>query len=257
LFKFFGALLAIVGILFHQSWLVKLGMQIAGVGFGLLGGFGGPGTPATFPDPLGNAQATLNSIYHPIDPAKFGITNFTLASTGPQQSPCQKFSQSLADRLYNANQDPPFFGSENDPERGMKNLGATMVVEAVLNIDENGNSRSKSHGRISVAGFKPELVTGNPSDAKHELDQGQDVYHHILFFAGNVLVDKPAADLANLAARNVDLRQVREGRAESLAELRDDAAGIEVGNAMVRTTRAGKSADYAGLARTIMNILCI
>jgi len=60
-----------------------------------------------------------------------------------------------------------------------------------------------------------------------------------------------------LAAMNVDLRQARNGRVESFAELRDDTAGIAVGNAMVRTTRAGKSADYAGLARTIMNILCI
>ena len=75
---------------------------------------------------------------------------------------------------------------------------------------------------------------------------------------GNVLVDKPGADIANLAAMNVDLRQARNGRVESFAELRDDTAGIAVGNAMVRTTRAGKSADdYAGLARTIMNILCI
>ena len=57
--------------------------------------------------PLGNTQATLNSIYHPSDLSKFGINNFALAPL-PQQSPCEKFSQSLVDRLYNANKDAGF-----------------------------------------------------------------------------------------------------------------------------------------------------
>jgi len=215
------------------------------------------GTPPIFSDPLGNTQATLNSIYHPGGLSKFGINNFALSVYGPQQSPCQKFSESLADRLYNANQRLNSLDRLFDPEKGMRAEGGTMVAEAFLNVDEYGNSRDKRYGLVSVAGFKPELVTGDPSDPKHQLDQGQDVYHHILFFAGNTMMDNTGADLANAAAMAVDIRQMRGGRTESIAEFKDDLAGLSVGNAMVQTTRAGKSADYAGLARTIMDILCI
>jgi RHS repeat-associated protein len=39
-----------------------------------------PGTPPIFSDPLGNTQATLNSIYHPIDPSRFGILDWSPAA---------------------------------------------------------------------------------------------------------------------------------------------------------------------------------
>ena len=60
------------------QWLAPLGKAIAGVGLALPGNLGNsPGTPPTFPDPLGNTQATLNSIYHPVDPGRYVIDNFT------------------------------------------------------------------------------------------------------------------------------------------------------------------------------------
>ena len=61
--------------------LVQLGLNIAGVGLALPGGGNFPGTPPTFPDPLGNTQATLNSIYNPVNPSTFGINNFTNGSS--------------------------------------------------------------------------------------------------------------------------------------------------------------------------------
>jgi RHS repeat-associated protein len=76
LFKLFGALIAILGVLLRIPALVQLGLNIAGVGFALPGNLStSPGTPPTFPDPLGNIQ--LNSIYNPPDLSKFGINNFT------------------------------------------------------------------------------------------------------------------------------------------------------------------------------------
>ncbi len=42
-----------------------------------------------------------------------------------------------------------------------------------------------------------------------------------------------------------------EKRKESITELRDDSAGLAVGNAMAKTTRAGKSGNYADLAKQI------
>jgi len=66
------------------------------------------------------------------------------------------------------------------------------------------------------------------------------------------MTDTVQGDLANFAEMAVDIRQVRGGRQESLAEVKDDVAGMKVGDAMVATTRAGAKADYAGLAQTIM-----
>lgn len=53
------------------------------------------------------------------------------------------------------------------------------------------------------------------------------------------------------------VRQMRAERTESIAEINEDVAGCAVGNAMVATTRAGKSGDSARLARTTMDILCL
>ncbi len=53
-----------------------------------------------------------------------------------------------------------------------------------------------------------------------------------------------------------DKDQVRGGRLESRAEVRDDYAGMAVGDAMLKTSKAGKSGDYAGLYNDIRNILC-
>jgi len=47
-----------------------------------------------------------------------------------------------------------------------------------------------------------------------------------------------------------------QGRKESEAELLDDTAGRKVGNATAKLTAAGKSGNYADLARQIMGILC-
>ena len=83
LFKLLGALLAFIGILLEpvsagaSTALIHLGMSLAGVGFATPGSFGNaPGTPPTFPDPLGNTQATLNSIYSPISLSKFATPPF-------------------------------------------------------------------------------------------------------------------------------------------------------------------------------------
>jgi len=66
LFKLIGAIFMLLSFIPGLQWLAPLGQAIAGVGFGLPGNLGNfPGTPPTFPDPLGNTQATLNSIYHP------------------------------------------------------------------------------------------------------------------------------------------------------------------------------------------------
>lgn len=114
LFKLIGALLAIIGILLEpfsagaSSALIKIGLSIAGVGFGTPGSLGNaPGTPPTFPDPLGNTQATLNSIYHPIDPSQFGINNFLYAGTGSQiylqdMGPCTKGLFGITTRAFQA-----------------------------------------------------------------------------------------------------------------------------------------------------------
>jgi len=239
LFKLFGALLAILGILFQQPWLVKLGMAIAGAGWGIPnipGSF--PGTPPTFPDPLGNTQATLNSIYHPMGRSPLIIENL-LAAPGPQQNPCQKFSQSLADRLYNANK-----GANFRDGRGAVKLGVEMVNQALADVDENGVRYEKY--KYSVAGFKPELV-----------DNGQDadVYHHILGFTGTTLASMPEV-AAGAWLRDWEQAHI-ERRMESITELRDDRAGLAVGDAMARTTRAGKKGNYADLAKQIMDILCL
>jgi len=67
------------------SWLIKafltLLSYLTGIPFAAFPIPGGPlgpgiGTGPTFPDPLGNTQATLNSIYHPIAPSKFATAPF-------------------------------------------------------------------------------------------------------------------------------------------------------------------------------------
>jgi hypothetical protein len=131
LFQLFGAVLAIFGIIFHQPWLVQLGMNIAGAGFGLPGHLGGfPGTPPTFPDPLGNTQATLNSIYHPGNyPPGLIIEDFLSASSPhiywEDMGPCTKRLFGVTTRAFQAVVYPggtgspgvfgKFSGTLNDP----------------------------------------------------------------------------------------------------------------------------------------------
>ena len=66
-----------------MGWLVnffKVLLDILTLGAGYHFQFPTTGTPPIFSDPLGNTQATLNSIYNPIDPSKFGITDWSPAA---------------------------------------------------------------------------------------------------------------------------------------------------------------------------------
>lgn len=53
-----------------------------------------------------------------------------------------------------------------------------------------------------------------------------------------------------------DRAQAATGRKESEAEVADDYAGEKVGNAMLKTGKAGASGNYENLALTIARILC-
>lgn len=87
--------------------------------------------------------------------------------------------------------------------------------------------------------------------------QDADVYHHILFTAGNALLGTPAADVENSVFRAWDWKQANlDGRQESLAEVADDDAGMAVGRLMYDAAMAGQRANYWGLKTDIMNILC-
>ncbi len=158
-------------------------------------------------------------------------------------SSCGKFAQSLADRLYNTNVRDHPYGEPGNAEN-LTAVGHPMTVNAVDNVDQNGNPYRK--GKTPIDGFSDELV-----------DNGQDadVYHHILFVAGNVL-DGQYGAAANKAFIFVDWQQAVRGRKESETELRDDYAGQRVGDAMLKTGRAGRSGNYAKLAQNIAHILC-
>ncbi len=120
-----------------------------------------------------------------------------------------------------------------------------MRDQAIDNLDLNGFPYEKR--KYPIDGFKSALTANN---------QLADVYHHILFTAGNALHGTPGGDAENAAFRAYDWQQSARGRTESDAELLDDDAGIEVGGLMLNTALAGKSANYWGLKAQIKGVLC-
>ena len=85
---------------------------------------------------------------------------------------------------------------------------------------------------------------GNPSnDFKDELTeygQGGDVYRHILFVAGTIMAGDSHIRSKFIA---YDQKQADGGRKESIADLADDYAGIEVGKFMDRAWNGKLDAD--------------
>jgi hypothetical protein len=120
-----------------------------------------------------------------------------------------------------------------------------MVLQAYRDTDYNGYHYTKNS--YPIDGFKSALTA---------YGQDADVYHHILFTAGNALHGTMGGDSENWAFRRYDQRQADNGRQESIAELADDDAGIEVGQRMLATALAGRGGDYWGLKAKIKNILC-
>jgi len=157
-------------------------------------------------------------------------------------SACGKFARSLANRLYNTVVRDHPYGDDNSGN--LAAVGVPMRAEAIDNVDQNGNPYRK--GKTPIDGFK-EYLTAHGQDA--------DVYHHILFVAGNVLDGNYGFGL-NQAFIAYDQAQAAMGRKESEAEVADDEAGEKVGNAMLKTGKAGASGDYESLALTIARILC-
>jgi hypothetical protein len=117
-----------------------------------------------------------------------------------------------------------------------------MVKQAIKDVDERGVAYKK--GVYPITGSRGELTDNN---------QDADVYHHILFVAGNSLLGEPGA-AANAAFIAVDAKQAYiEGRKESETELRDDRAGLKVGGAMMSAAHSGK---FDALRNQITGILC-
>jgi len=168
----------------------------------------------------------------------FGFAN------GPgltERSPCEKFSQSLVDQLYNVVK----HGGFDDPKDSAAQLGQVWEDRALKNRDENGNLYRKND--YPIGGFKPDLVSNN---------QDAEVYRHVLFTAGNALEGN---DLENWAFTQYHkLRSLEDNPRgkEAETEIRDDYAGRAVGQAMVKTVQAGKSGDYGALYNNIKNTLC-
>jgi len=99
-----------------------------------------------------------------------------------------------------------------------------------------------------VDGFRNELT---------RYGQDADVYRHILFTAGNTLRGTPVGDAASDALLASDYYGVYvQNRPESLSEIEDDYAGMSVGQMMLSTALAGRSGDYWGLKKQIMQRLC-
>jgi YD repeat-containing protein len=155
-------------------------------------------------------------------------------------SACERFAEELSGRLYHTMEEAGFHADAR------KTLAHQMVAHGKANKNFQGFLYVKSYTPIN--GFKPELVA-NGQDA--------DVYRHILFTAGNALLGTPGGDTENQAFRAYDWAQAKEGRLESIAELADDDAGMEVGGRMLHAAKAGVHADYWGLKREIMDILCL
>ncbi|HEU0049658.1 MAG TPA: hypothetical protein VFQ43_18870, partial [Nitrososphaera sp.] len=63
-------------------------------------------------------------------------------------------------------------------------------------------------------------------------------------------------ELENALFTVIDWQQAARGRKESETELRDDFAGMAVGDAMLGTTAAGAGGNYAALSKEIKGILC-
>jgi RHS repeat-associated protein len=231
------------------SWIVKAFQAIAAFLFGppLSSGAGTP--PIIDNGPLSDTTGLLTSLYHPIDPSRFGISNLTAGSTiyGPKSS-CEDFSESLAGRLYNALKPSGFEGVGADLNR--QRLGKAMVTEAYKDVDQYGNTYRKRQTKYGIDGFRPELVANG---------QGPDVYRHILFTAGSKLL--PGGDNVDTLFTAVDYAQSQGSPTithtfEAQAELLDDFAGQSVGESMLQTAQAGKKGNYAALATRIMRILC-
>lgn len=123
----------------------------------------------------------------------------------------------------------------------MNNIGTSMVKRAVENVDINGKRYKK--GPTNPVGFKKELI-----------DYGQmgDIYHHIEFVAGNYFLGV-LGSLVNRIFIEIDTRQVRQGREESITELKDDEAGKAVGVAMVKAFDSG---NFDWLKSQLSGILC-
>jgi RHS repeat-associated protein len=168
LFQLFGALLAVFGILTGQPWLIKLGMTIAGAGLMPIPGPGGVGTPSTFPDPLGNTQATLNSIYHPIDPSKFGSPPFLDPGTdyfdpntgGGDSSVNQKVLAECVDQ---------YFGVRLDRfDKTQKGKNGLFVGYGPDTLSNGGNNKS-IYVQNYVGFSSAQLVVLNNSLPNHKL----------------------------------------------------------------------------------------
>lgn len=161
--------------------------------------------------------------------------------TQPQKkSACERFAEELASRLWATVVEDGGFNPDSRNE-----LARDMVLQAYRDTDFNGYRYEKK--RYPIDGFKLALTT---------YGQDADVYHHILFTAGNALHGTVAADAENWAFRRYDQHQAASGRQESIAELADDDAGMEVGQRMLDTALAGRSGDYWGLKDKIKSILC-
>lgn len=114
-----------------------------------------------------------------------------------------------------------------------------MVADAIKNVDENGRPYTKTS---PVNGFRSELIDNN---------QGGDVYHHVLFVAGGILMAQPLLS-AGLAGSDL-LQATMQGRRESRTELRDDAAGAVVGADM---RIAASTRNFDRLRQSLMGTLC-
>ena len=141
---------------------------------------------------------------------------------------CYEFVHELVERIFNS-----WFFTETGQ-------GISMETEGISNPYEKEMPASK----------------GNPTnDFKDELtDYGQngDVYRHILFVAGTIL----AGDI-HIRSQFIayDQKQADRGRKESIAELADDHAGIDVGNLMDRAWNGKLSPDQLqdALTRRLCN----
>jgi hypothetical protein len=157
------------------------------------------------------------------------------------RSACDKFAEELASRLYKS---VVLLGGYNSEAR--HDLANEMRNQAIDDVDLNGNRYNKRS--YPIDGFKTALINNN---------QLADVYHHILFTAGNALHGTIGGDAENAAFKFWDGWQKNvQGRAESQAELHDDNAGWDVGTSMLNTALAGQSGDYWALKAQIKNILC-
>ncbi|HEX6718878.1 MAG TPA: hypothetical protein VF088_17355 [Pyrinomonadaceae bacterium] len=162
-------------------------------------------------------------------------------SPAPAKSACETFAEELASRLFDA---VVREGGYNPDSR--HDLANEMDAQAQRDVDLKGVPYQK--GVYPIDGFKNELT---------RFGQDADVYHHILFTAGNTLHGTAGGDSASAGLLTTDWRGAYvQKRQESLTEIQDDYAGMNVGNMMLSTALAGKSGDYSGLKKQIMQRLC-